>query len=106
MQAVWADDPSAQLDMPALLKLMDQFSTAYAPYSVRPADYSKVDAAIAAVPRQLNQYTEASVAKLDAALNAVVRGKRQPIRHWLTAMPRPLLSLSRHCNCGQPITQG
>lgn len=76
MQAVWADDPSAQLDMPALLKLMDQFSTAYAPYLVRPADYSKVDAAIAAVPRQLNQYTEASVAKLDAALNAVVRGKK------------------------------
>ena len=53
MQAVWADDPSAQLDMPALLKLMDQCSTAYAPYLVRPADYSKVDAAIAAVPRNL-----------------------------------------------------
>lgn len=76
VQAVWADNPSAQLDMPALLKLMDQFSTAYTAYMPRPADYSKVDAAIATVPRQLSQYTDASLAKLEAALNAVIRGKK------------------------------
>lgn len=76
VQAVWADNPSAKLDMPALLKLMDQFSTTYTAYMPRPADYSKVDAAIATVPRQLSQYTDASLAKLEAALNAVIRGKK------------------------------
>ncbi|KRK12406.1 lacto-N-biosidase [Lacticaseibacillus zeae DSM 20178 = KCTC 3804] len=76
VQAVWADNPSAKLDMPALLKLMDQFSTTYTAYMPRPADYSKVDAALATVPRQLSQYTDASLAKLEATLNAVIRGKK------------------------------
>lgn len=42
---------------------------------VRYADYSKVDAAIAKVPADLNGFTQESVDALKAALNAVERGK-------------------------------
>ncbi len=41
---------------------------------VEKADYSKVDAAISAIPSDLSIYTEESVAKLNTAKDAVVRG--------------------------------
>ena len=37
------------------------------------ADYSKVDAAISAIPSDLSIYTEESVANLNAAKEAVIR---------------------------------
>lgn len=39
------------------------------------ADYTAVDAALAKIPETLNDYTEDSVAALQLAVNAVVRGK-------------------------------
>ncbi|WP_294802047.1 GLUG motif-containing protein [uncultured Gemmiger sp.] len=40
-----------------------------------PADYSAVDAAMAAIPTDLTVYTDASVAALNTAVDGVVRGK-------------------------------
>jgi len=42
---------------------------------VADADYRKVDAALAKVPKDLESYTEESVAELQTAIDAVVRGK-------------------------------
>lgn len=44
-------------------------------WAVKPADYSKVDAAIAEIPKDLTLYTDESVAALTAAKEAVVYGK-------------------------------
>ena len=41
------------------------------------ADYSKVDAAIASVPKDLTKYTDGTMKALQNALQAVVRGLKQ-----------------------------
>ncbi len=41
------------------------------------ADYSKVDAAIATVPKDLTKYTDGTVKTLENALQAVIRGLKQ-----------------------------
>lgn len=76
MQAVWCDFPSVEHDMDRILKLMDQFSEKHSDKLVRPADYTKVDEAIAKIPSDLSVYTEETVKAVNAAKDAVVRNKR------------------------------
>ena len=76
MQCVWCDEPSKEHDFDRIFALMDQFSTKHADYLIRPADYTKVDEAVAKVPANLDIYTQESVTKLNDAINAVVRNKR------------------------------
>lgn len=75
-QAIWCDTPSKSHDMETIFKLMDAYSTQNSDYLIRPADYSKVDEAISKVPEDLSVYTDETVAKLQEALNNVVRNKR------------------------------
>lgn len=76
MQCVWCDEPSKEHDFDRIFALMDQFSTKHADYLIRPADYTKVDEAVAKVPANLDIYTQESVTKLNDAIIAVVRNKR------------------------------
>lgn len=76
MQCVWCDDPSKEHDFDRIFALMDQFSTKHADYLIRPADYNRVDEVIASVPTNLEIYTQETVAKLNNAINAVIRNKR------------------------------
>lgn len=76
MQAVWCDVPSVEHDMDRILGLMDMFSEKHSNYLIRPADYTKVDEAIAKIPSDLSVYTEETVNALNAAKDAVVRNKR------------------------------
>ena len=76
MQAVWCDVPSVKHDMDRVLSLMDQFSEKHKDYLIRPADYTKVDEAIAKIPSDLSVYTEETVNALNTAKDAVVRNKR------------------------------
>lgn len=76
MQAVWCDVPSVEHDMDRVLSLMDQFSEKHKDYLIRPADYTKVDAAISKIPSDLSIYTEETVNALNTAKDAVVRNKR------------------------------
>lgn len=77
MQAIWCDDPSKSHDMDRILELMDRFSNKHRNILVRPADYSKVDAALATVPADLSIYTEETVKAVNAAVEAVVRGQKE-----------------------------
>lgn len=77
MQAIWCDDPSKPHDMDRILELMDRFSNKHRNILVRPADYSKVDAALATVPADLSIYTEETVKAVNAAVEAVVRGQKE-----------------------------
>ena len=76
MQAVWCDYPEEVYEEDKVLGLMDLFSTTYGKYLVRPADYTKVDEAIAKIPSDLSVYTEETVNALNTAKDAVVRNKR------------------------------
>lgn len=76
MQCVWCDDPSKDYDFDRMFQLMDGFNGSYGDYMLKMADYSKVDAALAKIPADLSGYTAASVEKVVAARDAVVRGKR------------------------------
>ncbi|WP_461811714.1 family 20 glycosylhydrolase [Faecalimonas sp.] len=76
MQCVWSDYPSEKYEEDKVLGLMDLFSEKHSNYLVRPADYTKVDAAIANIPSDLSVYTEETVNALNEAKNAVVRNKR------------------------------
>ena len=76
MQAVWCDVPSVEHDMDRILGLMDMFSEKHSNYLIRPADYTKVDEAIAKIPSDLSVYTEETVNALNVAKDAVVRNKR------------------------------
>ena len=69
--AVWCDEPNMAHDMERIMNLMDAFSTKHAEHLIRPADYSKVEAALESVPADLEKYTDASIEKLNAAINAV-----------------------------------
>lgn len=77
MQAVWCDDPSKPHDMDRILELMDRFSNRHRNFLIRPADYSKVDAALAKVPADLSIYTEETVKAVNTAVEAVVRGLKE-----------------------------
>ena len=76
MQAVWCDYPEEVYEEDKVLGLMDLFSTTHGKYLVRPADYTKVDEAIAKIPSDLSVYTEETVNALNTAKDAVVRNKR------------------------------
>lgn len=76
MQAIWCDDPSKPHDMDRIFDLMDRFSNKHADVLIRPADYTKVDEAIAKIPTDLSVYTDESVKVLNDATAAVVRNKR------------------------------
>lgn len=80
MQAIWCDDPSKPHDMDRILELMDRFSNKHRNILVRPADYSKVDAALATVPADLSIYTEETVKAVNAAVEAVVRGQKETVQ--------------------------
>ena len=51
------------------------FRSAIAALALAPADFTAIDNAIAAVPKDLHNYTEASVAALNAAVNAAKEAK-------------------------------
>lgn len=76
MQAIWCDDPSKPHDMERIFDLMDRFSNKHSDVLIRPADYTKVDEAIAKIPTDLSVYTDESVKVLNDATAAVVRNKR------------------------------
>lgn len=76
MQAVWCDYPEEDYEEDVVLGLMDLFSETHSDYLVRPADYTKVDEAIAKIPSDLSVYTEETVNALNTAKDAVVRNKR------------------------------
>lgn len=75
-QAVWCDIPSKEYDIETIDQLMNAYSSQYSDYFIRPADYSKVDAAISKIPSDLSQYTDESVNNLNKALENVIRNKR------------------------------
>lgn len=77
MQAIWCDNPSKEHDMDRVLTLMDAFSEKHRDILVRPADYSKVDAALAKVPADLSIYTEETVKAVNDATAAVVRNLKE-----------------------------
>ena len=56
-------------------ELAQNLSTAIAALALAPADFTAIDNAIAAVPKDLHNYTEASVAALNAAVNAAKEAK-------------------------------
>ena len=76
MQAIWCDDPSKPHDMERIFDLMDRFSNKHSDVLIRPADYTKVDEAIAKIPTDLSVYTDESVKVLNDATAAVIRNKR------------------------------
>lgn len=76
MQAVWCDYPEEVYEEDVVLSLMDLFSETHSNYLIRPADYTKVDEAIAKIPTDLSVYTDESVKVLNDATAAVVRNKR------------------------------
>ena len=59
----------------AINELAQNLSTAIAALTLAPADFTAIDNAIAAVPKDLHNYTEASVAALNAAVNAAKEAK-------------------------------
>ncbi|MFR5555630.1 MAG: LPXTG cell wall anchor domain-containing protein [Coprococcus sp.] len=63
--------------MDRVLTLMDAFSEKHRDILVRPADYSKVDAALAKVPADLSIYTEETVKAVNDATAAVVRNLKE-----------------------------
>ena len=74
MQCVWCDEPSQAHDISRIMELMEKFAQKHKENMREPmADYTKVDEAIAKVPADLTNYTEASVQALQTALDDVVR---------------------------------
>ena len=74
MQCVWCDEPSKPHDMDRIFQLMDKFSEKNADHMPKPADYTKVDEALATVPQDLSIYTDESAKALEDAVAAVKRG--------------------------------
>ncbi len=71
MQAVWCDFPSNTYEEEKVFALMDKFSTVNADKMDKPANYKKVDAALAKVPADLSIYTEETVAAMNAKLDEI-----------------------------------
>ena len=76
MQCVWCDTPSKEHDMDRIIKLMDLCSQKHTDYLIRPADFTKVDEAIAKIPEDLSIYTTESVEKLNTAIDNIDRSIR------------------------------
>ena len=76
MQCVWCDTPSKEHDMDRIIKLMDLYSQKHTDYLIRPADFTKVDEAIAKIPENLSIYTTESVEKLNTAIDNIDRSIR------------------------------
>ena len=76
MQCVWCDTPSKEHDMDRIIKLMDLYSQKHTDYLIRPADFTKVDEAIAKIPEDLSIYTTESVEKLNTAIDNIDRSMR------------------------------
>ena len=76
MQCVWCDTPSKEHDMDRIIKLMDLYSQKHTDYLIRPADFTKVDEAIAKIPEDLSIYTTESVEKLNTAIDNIDRSIR------------------------------
>lgn len=74
MQRVWCDEPSKPHDMDRIFQLMDKFSEKNADHMPKPADYTKVDDALATVPQDLSVYTDESAKAVEDAVAAVKRG--------------------------------
>ena len=74
MQCVWCD--SKEHDMDRIIKLMDLYSQKHTDYLIRPADFTKVDEAIAKIPEDLSIYTTESVEKLNTAIDNIDRSIR------------------------------
>lgn len=74
MQCVWCDEPSKPHDMDRIFQLMDKFSEKNADHMPKPADYTKVDEALATVPQDLSIYTDETVKAVEDAVAAVKRG--------------------------------
>lgn len=74
MQCVWCDEPSKPHDMDRIFQLMDKFSEKSADHMPKPADYTKVDEALATVPQDLSVYTDESAKAVEDAVAAVKRG--------------------------------
>lgn len=74
MQCVWCDEPSKPHDMDRIFQLMDNFSEKNADHMPKPADYTKVDEALATVPQDLSVYTDESAKAVEDAVAAVKRG--------------------------------
>lgn len=72
MQCVWSDYPEATYEEDVVFELMDLFSSKHSDYLIRPADYTKVEEALAKIPADLSIYTDESVNALIAAKDAVV----------------------------------
>lgn len=73
MQCVWCDEPSKPHDMDRIFQLMDKFSEKNADHMPKPADYTKVDEALARVPEDLSLYTDETVKAVEDAVAAVKR---------------------------------
>lgn len=76
MQCVWCDTPSKEHDMDRIIKLIDLYSQKHTDYLIRPADFTKVDEAIAKIPEDLSIYTTESVEKLNTAIDNIDRSIR------------------------------
>lgn len=76
MQCVWCDTPRKEHDMDRIIKLMDLYSQKHTDYLIRPADFTKVDEAIAKIPEDLSIYTTESVEKLNTAIDNIDRSIR------------------------------
>lgn len=74
MQCVWCDEPSKPHDMDRIFQLMDKFGEKNADHMPKPADYTKVDEALATVPQDLSVYTDESAKAVEDAVAAVKRG--------------------------------
>lgn len=74
MQCVWCDEPSKPHDMDRIFQLMDKFSEKNADHMPKPADYTKVDEALATVAQDLSVYTDESAKAVEDAVAAVKRG--------------------------------
>ncbi|WP_323610983.1 family 20 glycosylhydrolase [Erysipelothrix enhydrae] len=78
MQAIWADDPSQDHGMNHIMELMSAFATRHADKLVKPADYSDLDYTLKAIPKNLDLYSDESVAKLHDLVDSIVRSYRIP----------------------------
>ena len=74
MQCVWCDNPSVPHDMNRIFQLMDKFGAKHNQYMPKPANYARVDEALASVPEDLSVYTDATRRAVEDAVKAVKRG--------------------------------
>lgn len=80
-------DADAQAEVDAMAKAIND---AVAGLVYKDADYSAVDAALKTIPADLSIYTDASVAKVNAAKDAVVRGKNIKEQAEVDAMAKAI----------------